>query len=174
MFGGYSSYEEVVIATDKSYDVDSWVVGLSPTLNIGPLTFNIEGWLGQNMKNYGGNSPHYLWNAFYDAGSDSVVDIEGRGFMATLSYKFNDKILLQAGYGQREETRDIPGLVGDEDKNTGYFLTMPIKINDLVTIQPEIMYIDWDSDKISGDGSVTDMGNTLYYMTFGHWQTKLT
>ena len=79
LMGGYSTYSEGFLATDVSYDIDSWMVGLAAKAGFGPFTVGGTIYAAQNANEYG------LWvegnaDPVYDAVTDSIVDCDTIGF----------------------------------------------------------------------------------------------
>ncbi|MFZ7112318.1 MAG: porin [Desulfatiglandales bacterium] len=160
VFGGYNTTDEVDTSTDREYSIDSHVIGLNARVNLGPAYLKGIIYTAQNQKNYG-TEKDWVWNAYYDAASDSITDIDAMGWFLVAGCKVSDMLSVEAGYGQRKLKRERPGFDKDEDKNAMFYINMPITVAKGFTITPEIEYYDEKDQKIAGVSK--DQGNTTYY-----------
>ncbi len=158
-FFGYNSYDEVVLATDKGYDIESWVYGLTVKAAIGPGYLKGQVWQSKNPKEWGDLYYTGGFSAFYDAGSDSIKDVDGLGYAVTAGMKLSNTVSFEIGYGAAEYELDRPGTY--EDDACAYYAMLPITIAKGFTISPEIGVIDKDTNTVAGVG--TEQGDMLYY-----------
>jgi hypothetical protein len=175
LMGGWQSYEERNPATDKTYDIDSWEVALGVKTSFGPLYINGVVTTGQNEAQYGNEWQVGNSSAYYDAGTDQIIDNETTGFNIIAGVKVNDMVTIEAGYGWLEHELDmISTYVGPnamEDDTETIYIQAVITLAKGVTITPEIGKIDWGENRISGNAAGTgawgaaggDEGDMVYY-----------
>lgn len=158
--GGYNTLTEVdrqVFPTEVEYDVDSWIIGAMVKFSAGPVTVGVSYYTAQNAGNYG--SP-YLTN--YDTATmvgTQVYDSDTYGVAAYVSFKINDMVTMEAGYGFMESSSDRPGVY--EDDNCSYYLNATINIAKGFFIVPEIGVND--NKDIVTDGVTTEEVKTTYF-----------
>ena len=170
IMGGWQSYEERNVATDKSYDIDSWLVGLGVKSNFGPFYINGVVTTGENENEYMCEWQQGWDGAIYDPVTDQIVDNETTGFNIIAGIKVNDMLTIEAGYGWLEHEQDmLSGYVGPnsmEDDTETIYLQAVITLAKGVTITPEIGKLDWGENTIGtlGAGGVAaDEGDEVYY-----------
>jgi hypothetical protein len=149
--GGYQYFEiENAGAANEDVDVDSWVVGGSAGLNLGPFFVKTNLSTGQNMGNagWGGNT------AAYD-GDDQAKDIDTVQGMLAAGFKFTDQLTFEAGVGYRKDESDFAD--EDEDETTAAYLQAVISLAPGVWIIPEVGMYDYNDD-LDGD----DEGDEFY------------
>jgi hypothetical protein len=149
--GGYQYFEiENAGAANEDVDVDSWVVGGSAGLNLGPFYVKTNLSTGQNMGNagWGGNT------ASYD-GDDQAKDIDTVQGMLAAGFKFTDQLTFEAGVGYRKDESDFAD--EDEDETTAAYLQAVISLAPGVWIIPEVGMYDYNDD-LDGD----DEGDEFY------------
>ena len=171
LMGGWQEFEERNTATDKSYDITSWIVGLGVKTSFGPLYINGVVTTGQNEEQYMCEWQQGNDSAFYDPGTDSIIDNETVGFNLVAGVKVNDMVTIEAGYGWLEHELDhLPSgwaAAGLEDETETIYLQAVITLAKGVTITPEIGKIDWDENTI-GNGlqsgnPAADEGDMVWY-----------
>jgi hypothetical protein len=175
LMGGWQSYEERNTATDKTYDIDSWIVGLGVKTSFGPLYINGVVTTGQNENEYMCEWQQGDDGIRYDAVRDEMIDNETDGFNIVAGVKVNDMLTIEAGYGWLEHELDMhSGYIGPnamEDDTETIYIQAVITLAKGVTITPEIGKIDWGENNISGNASGTgawgaaggDEGDMVYY-----------
>ena len=170
LMGGWQSFEERNTLTDKSYDIDSWLVGLGVKTSFGPVYINGVVTTGQNEEQYMCEWQQGNDSAIYDAVRDEIIDNETDGFNIIAGVKVNDMVTIEAGYGWLEHELDMhSGYVGPnsmEDDTQLYYLQAVITLAKGVTITPEIGKIDWGEDTITSNGVggvAADDGDMIYY-----------
>jgi hypothetical protein len=149
--GGYQYFEiENAGAANEDVDVDSWVVGGSAGLNLGPFYVKTNLSTGQNMGNagWGGNT------ASYD-GDDQAKDIDTVQGLLAAGFKFTDQLTFEAGVGYRKDESDFAD--EDEDETTAAYLQAVISLAPGVWIIPEVGMYDYNDD-LDGD----DEGDEFY------------
>lgn len=171
LMGGWQSYEERNTATDQTYDIDSWLVGLGVKTSFGPLYINGIVTTGQNENQYMCEWQQGDDSARYDAGRDEIIDNKTVGFNIVAGVKVNDMVTIEAGYGWLQHELDqLPtgwAAADLEDETETMYIQAVITLAKGVTITPEIGQIDWKENTI-GDGlrsgsAAADEGDMLYY-----------
>lgn len=156
--GGYNSYAEVNTATDKEYDIDSWIVLAQPTYSFGPFTLKGLIWMARNNKQYAQVSSINPYNALYDAASDSIKDVDSMGYAATAGFKVSDTMSFEIGYSYTEDERDFDLKEADRDY---IYIAMPLTLAKGVTVTPEIGVLDDGEQKTAG--VATEQGDRTYF-----------
>jgi hypothetical protein len=149
--GGYNTYEFDNFVVDD--DVDSYIVALAAGMNFGAAYVKGNGWLGQNVGQYG------IWHATADDAmviGTSVEDNDAWGVLIVGGFKVNDMYSLEAGYGYTESEMDVSG--ADADSIAAYYIQCTVNLAPGVFIVPEIGYIDGDEDQFGNDDP-----DTMYY-----------
>jgi len=158
-FLSYQTYDEVVLATDKDYSIDSYLYGLSVKAAVGPGYVKGQIWANTNGREWG--------DVFYRGGfkgadkfqGGDVQDEDGLGYAITAGYKISDTISFEAGYGHSEYEIDRPGTW--EDDACAYYAMLPIEIAKGFWVVPEIGKIDKDTHTVNG--KETEEGDMTYY-----------
>jgi hypothetical protein len=161
LFAGYNTYSEVITATDKEYDIDTWVVGGLVSVDVGPFTFKGLLWDSQNVTQFGmdanaGNpfNPQLI--------NDSVEDTDTLGFFLVGLFKASDMVSVEVGYGRvKSEIENGAGVPDSEDVDQMYYVSVPISVAKGLTITPEI--IKYDYKDIINAGVSTDEGDAWVY-----------
>ncbi|MBW2046757.1 MAG: porin [Deltaproteobacteria bacterium] len=157
---GYNTYSEVNTATDKEYDIDSWIGMFKLAYSGGPFYVKGHVYKGQNLKQSG-----YITGSVLTPENlvgDTLEDVDELGFAACAGFKFSDKLGFEAGYTQVKEDMDRPaGTVSDEDKRKAFYLQAPITLAKGVKITPE--YVVLDNDHKIVNGTRTELGKQTYY-----------
>lgn len=155
---GYNSYEETVPATDKSYDIDSYVLGLSYNIGLGAAYVKGDVYTGKNLGQYG-----FLEDptndATYDSTADKIYDSGSMGYNIIAGFKASDMITIEAGYGSVETDLDMTGTY--EDDASSYYVNATINLAKGCFVVPEIGKLD-HGDKQWG-GAKTKQGDVTYY-----------
>jgi hypothetical protein len=151
--GVVAGYNSIEIEGDaKSYDLDSWVVGLHGGVNLGPAYIKADIFQGQNTGDYG------LWIAG-DSTADFTTKIEDKdtlGYLLVGGVKLSDAFSLEGGYGFVSHES---GVTGEKDDDTmAYYVQATIGLAPGVFITPEIGKIDYDKDNANAKE-----GDTLYF-----------
>ena len=132
----------------------------------GPITVNGSIMVFQNPGPYGYAGPQWTVSTTYNAGSDSIQDVDYLGYHISAGWKISDMLTLQAGYGWQEQKRSpIAGTeVADvTDDQAMYYINMPIFAAQGFTIAPEIGVRDeGNSNAGTGSPDVND-GDTTWY-----------
>jgi hypothetical protein len=171
LWGGYNTYdveEETAAASVRSESVDSYVLGIQPTVAFGPLTIRADAWMAQNPTEYGLVANNSEYDAEWDAATLSVHDVDAIGYGIDLAYKISDMYDVRGGWGTSEFELDCPGGVAENDVSA-YYVNFNIRPAKGVVITPEFAvrdYGDWtDSDPApAGTGGVAvDQGKVTYY-----------
>jgi len=156
-FLGWQSYDEVVLATDKSYGVDGMVYGITARVPVGPGYVNAQVWMSKNDANWG-NLYHTGFGGARLSG-DSVKDEDGMGYTLVGGMMLSDTMKFEVGYGFNSYELDLPGTY--EDESSLMYAQLEIKIAKGFTITPEIGVVDQDTQL--NNGVVTKEGDLTYY-----------
>jgi len=158
LFGGYQSYEAVNTTTDTTYDVDSYVAGLTATVGVGPLTAKGMVWVGQNPIEYTAFPPISGYRVYWDG--TKIVDSDYMSYGVDLAYKVSDTLKVTAGYITGKSERDLPGTW--EDETAAYHVNATFTLAKGVTVTPE--YAVTDLKDYSDTGTTkAEQAKTTYY-----------
>jgi hypothetical protein len=161
VMGGYQTYDEKVTATDKTYGIDSYILGLGFKIPVGLFYVNGDIFKGQNLGQYQMTFQQGMDDAAYDATyKDEIIDNYSMGYCLVVGYKISDVLTLEVGYGYVEHQLDRPGW--ETDDTASYYAQMPINVAPGVQITPEIGMVDW-GDGVNALGKNFDEGSTTYY-----------
>jgi len=163
-FLGWQSYDETVIATDKSYGIDGMVYGITVKYPIGPGYVNGQIWMTQNGKEWG-DLYHTGFGAQYDPVSDSIVDEDGMGYGIEAGMKLSDTMTFAVGYGSVTYELDIPAWAGGgtaEDEASSMYAQLEIQLAPGFWVTPEIGVIDAGDQTAPGVAPVEE-GDLTYY-----------
>ena len=153
--GGYNTYDVVDTSNDKSYGIDSYIVGLGFNVGLGAAYIKGNVYTGTNLGPYG------MWqegadDPDYDADTDSIKDCDSMGYLVVGGFKVSDTISLEAGYGHTESELDVAGSKADE--TDAYYVQATINLAKGCFIVPEIGKVDFKED---ADGE--KQGETTYF-----------
>jgi hypothetical protein len=164
VMGGYGTYE--ISAATYDTDIDSFVAGLNGGINFGAASVKAGIWMGQNVGNYSALGVVTMLNtdkgssddgkALVNTTNGQVVDNEAYGWMIAGSFKVNDMIAFEAGYGYAETELDQTGSFADDV--TSYYLQATVTFAPGVFIVPEIGVVDYGKDAADADEE-----SDLYY-----------
>jgi len=151
--GGYQTYS-VVDAADNDEDVNSYVVAINGTYNMGPFMAAGSYWMGQNVGNMG------MWNVGFDEAAwddvdEDVLDTDGYGFLLVGAFTLSDMLRFEAGYAYSNFDTDK---AEEKDDTSSYYVQATINFAKGVFIVPEIGRVDY-GDGPAGD----DQGEDTYY-----------
>jgi hypothetical protein len=160
--GGYQTYD-VVDSNDDDESIDSYIIALGGTYNMGPFYFAANYWMGENVGNLGMvNTKSRLAPAAYSAGSavydpvdEDLLDNDGWGFIVCAAFTLSDMLRFEAGYAMNSFDIDE---ADEEDDTSTYYVQATITFAKGVFIVPEIGKLDYGDD-IYGD----DEGDLTYY-----------
>jgi hypothetical protein len=161
--GGYNTFDENVIATERDYSIDSWVVGTVLGYTAGPFYAYGAVYTGQNLVEYG-QAFGYDWEqgATYIAATDSIEDDDTIGWSIVAGYSPMDILTLEAGYGWIESQVNTAVGVESEDESQMYYLQARIQVAKGFRITPEIGVYDLDERTATG-AAATDQGDMIYF-----------
>ncbi len=132
--GGYQTYE--INDGTTSWDIDSYVIALGASFNVGPGYIKATGYTGEN--------PGGLISSWVGGGATTTGTVvnnrEQVGFMVAMGGKFNDMLSVEFGYGQVRSELDNVALSDDDVKT--YYAQAAITVAPGVYIIPEIGVID--------------------------------
>ena len=164
---GYQTYTvKTPGASQQSIDIASSVLGAAAKVKFGKANVGVNVYSATNGGNFGiyhglaGGMDMAQLNA---AGTD-VEDSSQIGAAIHVGVDLSEKISLGAGYGmvQSEVEGMVTAGVDTEQTVSQFYLNAPIKINDHVSLIPEIGQFD-DGDLETGSVSV-EQGTSTYYM----------
>jgi len=156
-FFSYQTYDEVVMATDKDYSIDSMLYGLSVKAAVGPGYVKGQVWANTNGKEWGDGYNTGGFSAYFD-GTD-IQDVDGLGYAITAGMKLSDTMNFEVGYGHAEYEVDRPGTY--EDTASAMYAQMEIQLAKGFILCPEIGVIDKGDHTVNG--VKTEQGDMTYY-----------
>ena len=160
LVGAYSrfKYEEVISSTSET--VTSYFYGTRLIVPFGPFSFKALYICGQNLGNYGDLSTLNLnyTKMRWDVATDKSEDSDYSDYGATLGFKVNDMVSLEAGYFYQKTER----YQKEEDPNAHYYLMAAITPVKGFTIYPEIGVRD-EKDITDSSGKTRDQGKRKYF-----------
>jgi len=157
-FFSYQTYDEVVLATDKGYDIDSHVVGLTVRVPLGPGYVNAQVYQSKNPEEWGDGYYTGGFSAYFDG--TGIKEVTGMGYSMTAGMKLSDTMSFEVGYGVAEYELDRTGTY--EDTASAMYAMLPITIAEGFTITPEIGVIDKEDHTDPINGKV-EQGDMTYY-----------
>ena len=95
--GGYQTYS-VEDINDNDEDINSYIVAIGGTYNMGPFYFGANYWMGRNVGNMN------MWNdgfseAVWNDADEDLLDTDGYGFILVGAFTLSDMLRFEAGYG---------------------------------------------------------------------------
>ena len=147
-FGGMNSHDDVVLTgtTEKSYSIDSNVLGVGFKVPIGALYVNGNVWMSTNPANYGMlQDVKAATGAAYNATNDSIEDCDSTVMALIVGFKISPMIKLEGGYGVR--TNEVGPSPNTEAETTFMYVQAPISLAKGVTLTPEIGSMDYGDVK---------------------------
>ena len=166
VMGGWQSYD-VVDANDHDEDIDSWLVGVYATVNLGPAYVKAVLDYAQNGGNYG------LWSAtVVDQNAliegEDVQDCEMWGGSLVAGYKVSDTLTLEGSYGFADAENDDSRFKNEDDAQV-FTLLAKITLAPGVIVQPELIYEDredkWVNDVKTEQGDAW-IGGVFWMINF--------
>jgi hypothetical protein len=158
--GGYNTYDEVVTATDREYDIDSWMLFLGLEYSIGPIKLTGSIFAGENVEDFG-QTVAEAGDArpVYNAALDRIDDNESWGGQLIVGFAVNDLLSFEAGGGfQGNEVDDNDVATGENDASSIYVQAV-ITPAQGVTIVPELGYVGFEENGfLADDGDITYFG----------------
>jgi hypothetical protein len=144
--------------TGRSYDVDSHALKVGIQGNFGLFTLGATYGFGQNVGNLGledqsskGTTPKASYNSTYD----TIADVDTTAYTIVGSFKVNDMVTLEAGYGK--VSNDL-AYSDEDDEARAYYLQAAIAIADGFVVTPEIGKYDYEEDS-----SGNEQGDSTYF-----------
>jgi len=151
--GGYQTYS-VVDAADNDEDINSYIVAIGGTYNMGPFYFGANYWMGQNVGNMN------MWEAGFseaawDPVDEDILDTDGYGFILVGAFTLSDMLRFEAGYGYSSFDTDK---ADEKDDTSSYYVQATINFAKGVFIVPEVGRVDYGDDPLGNDE-----GEDTYY-----------
>lgn len=160
--GGYQTYEDRISATDKTKDLDAWVVGARVKANYGAFYVGAVASYAQNARQYG---LEYTDNLTATAvwHTNGIQDATSWAGGIALGYKMSDTVYLSGGYYMADSDNDSNGAIKYEDSSQAYYANCKVKLAPNVFVIPEITVTDrdevrWGSATKTDQGKQTTMG----------------
>jgi len=150
--GGYQTYQ-VVDVNDDDEDINSYIVAIGGTYNMGPFYVGGNYWMGQNVGNMG-----MVNDGFDDAiwGDDKLLDNAGWGFALCAAFTLSEMLRFEAGYAMNSFDIDK---ADEEDDTSTYYVQATINFAKGVFIVPEVGVVDYGDNAYGADeGSLTYYG----------------
>jgi hypothetical protein len=130
-WGGQYSYESVIPATEKGYDIDCSSFGFAAKAAFGPLSF--AGTIWQDTNGYSAGYADNAGYPVYIAATDTIMDFEKTGWAANIGYKINNTFNVGASYGTVDTEADNVALLAAgttyKDEGDEYSVYMNINIS---------------------------------------------
>ncbi len=137
--GGYQTFE-ITPAPAVTYDIDSYVIALGASVNLGAFYINGDIYTGQNVSNL-------IWADAAGGGvraglaGTTVLDNDAIGYLLVIGGKINDMFSVEFGYAGL--SAELDGALIDEDSES-YYAQATIHMAPGVFVVPEIGVIDHD------------------------------
>jgi hypothetical protein len=155
---GYATYDEVIVATQQGYGIDSYILGLGFSGGFGAVSVKGSVYMGTNVGNYG-FAQTAPGAAGWSVASNKVQDNDSMGYQLIVGFKASDMIGLEFGYGAVESELDAPGV--NESDASSYYVNAVINLAKGVMIIPEIG--KFDKGETTTAGVKTENGDTTYF-----------
>ena len=133
VFGAYGAYMYTGEGLSDKV-LHSYNVGIGGQANFGNSFLQYTGWYGNNLNLMGA-----LGNLEHNNISAGVENIQSAGVALGIGHTFNDKYTPQIGVGY---TLNFGDGYDKMDDSLGAYLNCIIQINDLISITPEIAYLN--------------------------------
>jgi len=165
LFGDYVTWDAIDTSINKSYDMDSYVFGTTIRAGFGPFGFGGTIWTSENPVEGNNFFTGYIFSnplaSYYEVATDSIDDVDALGFCVAGSYKINDMISIQAGYGEVTYERQVTGFREDETAQSSWWINLPVNLAPGVQIIPEYSSEDYQDQWVLG--AYTDNGDIDYW-----------
>jgi len=160
LVGAYSRFKYEEVISSASETVTSYFYGARLIVPFGPFSFKALYIAGQNLGNYEDLSTGTLnyTKMRWDVSTDKSEDSDYSDYGATLGFKANDMVSLEAGYFYQKTER----YQKEEDPNAHYYLMAAITPVKGFTIYPEIGVRD-EKDITDSSGKTRDQGKRKYF-----------
>lgn len=167
LHGGYNSYNQVynpVPNLEQTFDIDSWIYGITGMANFGPFQFWAHMSTAQNPRNFSSDIPGpntvYRYGAYgiTAGGITTIYDSELFSWSVMGVYSFNKSVKLSLFYGEDAEELAIPGTTWESDTSS-YTVHLDIMVCPGFQIQPQYAYVDFGTIETNGVPGVPDAGN---------------
>lgn len=145
LMGGFQTFEAVVGTV--SYDIDSYVIAVGATANLGIAYINASVYTGQNPGNMIAIDNGGGWGSggFATAGATDTLDADVLGYLVVAGAKLNDMFSVEFGYGSVTEETDTVAL---DNEAQSYYGQATITLAPGVFVVPEVGVIDHDGADI--------------------------
>lgn len=162
-FYGFASYDLEDTASQKTISVDSSALGLRVIGTFGPATVRAGYFQATNYNQFASISSPDL-GPLYDG--TTMWDSDYTGMHASITFKVNDMIKLQAGYGTGASERTI-NAVTTEYERTSTYVNAPITLAKGVTV--DVFYEIDDYGDVSITGVTPDVAQGERTYTGARW-----
>lgn len=162
LVGGYQAYEERIVDSDATEDIEAYLIGARVKANFGAFFANLVVGYAQNARQYGLEYTDNLNAAAYWA-NGAMHDAESYNVALALGFKISDTMTAQLGYCLLDSENDTNGTAKYEDSNQAYYVNLKVKLADNVFVIPEIIINDrdevqWNSATVQQQGKQTTAG----------------
>jgi hypothetical protein len=162
-FYGFNNYDLEDTATQKSVSVDSSAYGVRAIAQFGPATVRFGYFEATNYSVFASISSPDIGPS-YDG--TTMYDSDYTGMHASVTFKVNDMIKLQAGYGTGASERTI-NAVTTEYERTSTYINAPITLAKGVTV--DVFYEIDDYGDVSITGVTPDVAQGERTYTGARW-----
>ena len=152
--GGWQSYQ-IVDVNDGDDNVNSYMVAVGVSYNMGPFYFGGDYWTGKNTGNLGQATFGFAPDISAGADANGVLDNDSHGFLVVAAFSLSDMLRFEAGFGYAVGDLDE---AAKKDETSAYYLQAQINLAKGVSIVPEIGYYD-----LKDDSAGNDQGTATYY-----------
>jgi len=156
-----NTYDAVVITgtTEKSYSIDSNVVGVMASYATGPFSVAADLYMATNPGNYGLLADNSVSKAAF--ANNAIQDSDAMGALVVLGYKATPMIKLEAGYGMLSCEREVSGKT-TESTTTSMYVQAVIALAKGFYIVPEFGTVDYGDQETTGTPAVKQ-GDISYF-----------
>ena len=158
-YGGWNKVDFANTADDTDVSIDSYIYGVTATVNMGAayIKGNIYG--AQNSGNYGKSNISSFDTA--SISGTTVNDSDEWGGILLVGFKMNDMLTFEAGYAMEKNELDAAGIKSENDP-THWYVNATITLAPGVMIVPEIGKFDLGTDKVTGQADAKQ-GDVTYF-----------
>lgn len=166
-YAGYQTYTvETPDASQREIDIDSVIFGAAAKVKFGKASVGVNLYSATNGGNFG--IAHGLVSgmdmAQLNAAGSDVENSSQIGAAIHVGFDLSEKISLGAGYGMvSSEVKEIVSAgIETEQTISQLYLNLPVKINNHVSLVPEIG--QFDDGELETAGVSVEQGTSTYYM----------
>lgn len=158
-YGGYNSVDFNNPATDNDVGIDSYIYGVTASVNMGAAYIKGNLYGAQNSGNYGKSNISSFDTATLTG--TTVNDSDEWGAILLVGFKVSDMFTLEAGYAMDKNELEA-GAVKSENDPTHWYVNATVTLAPGVTITPEIGKFDFGTNKVTGAADAKQ-GDCTYF-----------